>query len=163
MTRRIEYQVDVSAPLDQVWQAWTTEEGARTFFAPECKIDLRVGGAYEMYFDLAAPPGEKGGEGVTILAIQQEKLLSFTWNAPPDLQEVRGQHTHVTLSFQPAGENSTRIDLVHDGWGGGGQWDQALDYFTRAWGEVVLPRLQYRFEHGPVDWEDPPALGRTQK
>ena len=160
MERKISYSITVNAPLPNVWEAWTTEEGAKSFFAPDCRIDLRSGGAYEMYFNLDAPEGERGGEDLTILAIQPETMLSFTWNAPPDLPEVRGQMTHVTLLFEPSEEGKTRLHLIHDGWGEGGQWDQAFDYFTRAWGEVVLPRLEYRFEKGPVDWENPPALGR---
>jgi uncharacterized protein YndB with AHSA1/START domain len=156
MTRQISYQVQVPAPISEVWKAWTTEEGVKSFFAPECRIALRVGGAYEMYFDPSAPEGRRGGEGLTILAIQSEKMLSFTWNAPPHLSEVRGQLTHVTLYFHEAGENKTSLDFIHDGWGEGGEWDQAYEYFTRAWGEVVLPRFIYRFETGPVDWKNPP-------
>ncbi len=159
MTEQIKYQVSITAPLRQVWQAWTTEDGAKSFFASDCRIDLRIGGAYEMYFDTSAPEGERGGEGLTILAIQPERMLSFTWNAPPSLPDVRGQLTHVTIYFESLEENKTQLNLIHDGWGEGGQWDQAFEYFTRAWGEVVLPRLQYRFEHGPVDWDNPPKLG----
>ena len=161
MPKQITFQVVISAPLQEVWKAWTSQEGVVSFFAPACKIELRVGGSYEMYFDPDAPAGERGGEGLTILAIQEGKMLSFTWNAPPSLPEVRGQFTHVTLYFQEARQNQTALTLVHDGWGEGGQWDQAFDYFTRAWGEVVLPRLEYRFVHGPVDWENPPALGKA--
>lgn len=161
MSREISYEVQISAPVSEVWKAWTTKQGAKSFFAPECKIELRVGGAYEMYFDPEASPGKRGGEGLTILAIQEERMLSFTWNAPPTLPSVRGQLTHVTLRFQELQENRTALSLVHDGWGEGGEWDQAFDYFTRAWGEVVLPRLEYRFEHGPIDWQNMPALGKA--
>jgi uncharacterized protein YndB with AHSA1/START domain len=161
MPRQIEYEIRISTPVSQVWLAWTTNEGVRSFFAPECKIDLRVGGAYEIYFNPNGPAGERGGEGLTILAIQPERMFSFTWNAPPSLPKVRGQFTHVTLYFQESGKDQTTLTLVHDGWGEGGQWDQAFDYFTRTWGEVVLPRLEYSFREGPVDWEDPPNLGKA--
>jgi len=163
MHKQISYQITVPAPVSQVWEVWTTEPGAKTFFAPDCRIDLRVGGAYEMIFNPDAPEGERGGEGLTILALQPEKLLSFTWNAPPELPDVRGQLTHVSLHFEPLKKGKTKLSLCHDGWGEGGQWDQAFDYFTSAWGEVVLPRLLYRFESGPVDWEAPPALGQREK
>ena len=45
--RIITGEVIVPAPRNAVWDAWTTPAGARTFFAPQCKIDLRPGGAYE--------------------------------------------------------------------------------------------------------------------
>jgi uncharacterized protein YndB with AHSA1/START domain len=154
--RVIRGQVVVPAPVHEVWQAWTTEEGAESFFAPECHIDLRPGGAYEMLFVPDAPPGSRGGEGNVILAVQPLQMLAFTWNAPPSLPEVRDQRTHVVVRLSDAGAGSTRVTLRHDGWGQGGEWDTAFGYFTRAWNDVVLPRLVHRFEHGPVDWSNPP-------
>lgn len=142
----------VDASRKEVWNAWTTEDGAQSFFAPGCRIDLRVGGAYEMLFDLAAKPGEQGGEGMIITAIQPERMLSFTWNAPPHLAQVRDQMTHVVVRFQQQGADQTLVRLTHTGWGEGGQWDEALDYFRRAWAEIVMPRLQTRFTSGPIDW-----------
>jgi len=157
--RAVTAQIEVQASLDDVWEAWTTEAGARTFFAPACRIDLRPGGAYEMRFNLDAEPGLQGGEGNRLLAIQPGKLLSFSWNAPPELPTVRDQRTHVTVRFAAVGLQITHVWLRHDGWGAGGEWDQALGYFERAWGQVVLPRLRYRFEHGPLDWDHRPELG----
>jgi uncharacterized protein YndB with AHSA1/START domain len=160
MKKLISFQISVPAAINEVWAAWTTEEGANTFFAPKCKIDLKPGGAYEMLFDLDAPPGEQGGEGMIILALQPETMFSFTWNAPPSLPDVRGEMTHVVVYFIETSPTETLVRLDHDGWGEGGEWDQAFDYFTRAWGEIVLPRLKYRFEEGPIDWKNPPALGK---
>jgi uncharacterized protein YndB with AHSA1/START domain len=151
-------QVEVLAPLEDVWDAWTTESGVRTFFAPACRIDLHPGGAYEMLFNLGAEPGLQGGEGNRLLAIQPRAMLSFSWNAPPELPAVRWQRTHVSVRFASLGPQNTRVSLRHDGWGEGGEWDEAFRYFERAWKCVVLPRLRCRFEHGPIDWNHPPDL-----
>jgi uncharacterized protein YndB with AHSA1/START domain len=153
--RVIRGQVIVPAPLPEVWQAWATVEGAKSFFAPRCRIELRPGGAYEILFVPDAEPGSRGGEGNVVLAVQPERMLSFTWNAPPSLPQVRDQRTHVVIRFSEAKGGVTRVTLRHDGWGDGGEWDQAFQYFTRAWNDVVLPRLVHRFEHGPIDWNDP--------
>jgi hypothetical protein len=53
------------------------ESGAKTFLTTNCIIDLRPGGAYEMYFDLDAQQGYRGGEGCLILAIQSMQMPSF--------------------------------------------------------------------------------------
>ena len=152
MFRKIAADVIVSADIRKVWDVWTTEDGAKTFFAPDCKIDLVPGGVYEMYFDLTSPEGLRGGEGCRFLAIQPEEMLSFTWNAPPNLPIVRDQYTHVTVWFESK-PDGTKVSLIHDGWGTGGEWDQAYHYFDRAWNKTVLPRLKHRFENGPVDWQ----------
>jgi uncharacterized protein YndB with AHSA1/START domain len=148
----------VPADLEAVWEAWTTEEGIRSFFAPDACVELKVNGAYEMYFDPGAEPGSRGAEGVRILALHPGKMLAFTWNAPPHLPEVQGQWTHVIVRLRRLEADRTEVTLHHDGWGTGGQWDRAFEYFQRAWGQVVLPRLQYRFSIGPVDWDHPPDL-----
>lgn len=93
-------EILVDAFLSDVWEAWTTESGAKTFFAPDCKIDLRPGGAYEMYFDPDAPQGLRGGEGCQILALEGTEMLSFTWIAPPSMPEIRSQFTHVVVRLE---------------------------------------------------------------
>jgi len=161
--RVIRGQVIVEAPVEQVWDACTTEEGVKSFFAPACNIDLRVDGSYEILFDPAAEPGQRGAEGVRILALEPKRMLSITWNAPPDMPYVRKQWTHVVIRFEELRGDRTRVALTHDGWGEGKEWDEAFAYFTKAWRDVVLPRLKYRFSVGPVDWNNPPKLNRLSR
>jgi len=153
--RVIRQEVSIEAPMEDVWEAWTTEKGVCSFFAPASRIDLRVGGAYEILFDPMAPPGERGAEGTRVLAFQRPRMLAFTWNAPPHLGDVRAQFTHVQIWLQAEEADRTLVMLIHSGWGAGGQWDEAFAYFGRAWGEVVLPTLAERFTRGPIDWSDP--------
>lgn len=155
MERYIRFQLELKATPEEVWDAWAT---AHTFFAPQSKIELRPGGAYEMYFNLAAQPGSRGGEGVVFLALQRPHMLSFTWNAPPELAEVRQEHTHVTVRLEALPDGGTRVDFCEDGFGKGGQWEERIQYFRNAWSKVVLPRLAYCFDKGPVDWANPPDL-----
>lgn len=157
--RAVKLSVEVGAPVDDVWRAWTTDDGIQSFFAPGSNVEARPDGPYEIYFNPTAEPGLRGADDMRVLAVQPPTLLSFTWNAPPSLPAAREQRTHVTVRLHALGDARTHVSLTHDGWGDGGEWDEAFDYFVRAWGEVVLPRLQWCFEHGPVDWNDPPTLG----
>jgi len=90
-------------------------------------------------------------------------MLAFDWSAPPDMPEVRRQRTHVVVRLHRINAGRTRVIVTHDGWGAGGEWDRAFEYFTRAWLDVVLPRLVHRFAVGPVDWDDPPRLEAAPK
>ena len=89
--RAIRAETIVNASQDEVWGAWATEEGVKSFLAPACNVDVRVDGPYEIFFDPEAEPGRRGAEGAKILALQPKKMLSITWNAPPELSEVRKQ------------------------------------------------------------------------
>lgn len=149
--RAIDKSIEVPASLDDAWAAWTTREGIVSFFAPDAKVEARVGGPFQIYIDPGAAPGAKGADDMRFLALQPKKMLSFDWNAPPHLPEARAQRTFVVVRFEPLGDKLTRVSLHHTGWGDGGQWDQAYSYFDRAWGNV-LANLKKRFEQGPQDW-----------
>lgn len=149
--RAIDKRIEVPASLDEVWAAWTTREGIVSFFAPDARVEARVGGPFQIFIDPGAAPGAKGADDMRFLALQPKRMLSFDWNAPPHLPEARAQRTFVIVRLEPLGDQLTRVSLHHTGWGDGGQWDQAYAYFDRAWGNV-LANLKKRFEQGPQDW-----------
>jgi len=88
-SRVVRKEVRVNASIEKVWKAWTTNEGATRFFAPKARIELTIGGRYELYFDLRAPKGSQGGEGCRVLSFLPMEMLSFEWNAPPEFPMVR--------------------------------------------------------------------------
>lgn len=151
--RMIHKEVLVKAPLPEVWDAWTTSEGIKTFFAPDAHVEARPDGPFEIYINPYAEPGMKGADEMRVLAVDHWKMLSFTWNAPPSLPQARKQRTVVILRFSSPSQNETLVTLTHVGWGDGGEWDRAYGYFEKAW-DNVLNNLQARFAKGPIDWTE---------
>jgi uncharacterized protein YndB with AHSA1/START domain/uncharacterized protein YciI len=135
--RTIEKTTIVAAPVEKVWWAWTTADGIKSFLAPDAKIELRVGGAYEIYFVPSAPEGSRGSEGCQVLAYLPREMLAFSWSAPPSMPAVRKMFTQVVVAFEPLDADRTRVRLVHHGWGSGPKWDQAYAYFDKAWAGVL--------------------------
>lgn len=141
----------VAAPIEAVWDAWTTQEGVTSFFAPAARVERRVGGAYEMYFLVTGPPGERGGEGLHFLELEPPRRFLIEWNAPPHFGPLRGQKTWVEVTLAEA-EGKTAVHLVHGGFGDVALgWTAVHDYFVAAWGRV-LANLVQRFASGPIDW-----------
>jgi uncharacterized protein YndB with AHSA1/START domain len=151
-------ELELAAAPEAVFDAFTSPEGIRTFFAPGAVVEPHVDGLYEIRFFPDNPRGQRGAEGMRILQFQRPSRLAFTWDAPPSIPEVRKQRTFVVLDFEALGEDRTRLRFRHAGWGHGPEWDAAYDYFDEAWGGVVLPRLVHRFAHGPLDWRALPRL-----
>ena len=129
-------QIVVSAPPPTVYRAWTTTEGLRTFMVPTARIDLREGGDLEILFDMSQPEGSRGSEGCVVVAFEPDRELAFTWNFPPSLPSIRGQHTIVRISFVAEGPG-TRVTLRQSGWRDDGEWPAGWSYFDRAWGRVL--------------------------
>jgi len=167
--RSIDKEIVVPAPINAVWQSWTTKAGIESFFAPEAEVDAKVGGAFHIHINPFGEAGMKGADDMRFMALQAPTMLSFDWNAPPSLPEIRKQRTFVVVRLADVDGKSTRVSLHHTGWGTGGEWDKAFAYFDRAWGNV-LASLKKRHETGPIDWTDwlarlkaPPAAASAPK
>ncbi len=138
--RAIHHEVIAARPRASVWKQWTTAEGLR-FVVKDARVDLRPGGFYEWYFLENNPPGLRGSEGCRILSFLPERMLSFTWNAPPELKRTRAQHTWVVVQLEDA-PGGTKVMLDHLGWPANGladdpQWRETFTYFERAWARVL--------------------------
>jgi len=156
--RELRFRFPIHAPRGEVWKTLSTEEGLKSFFSPNINVEMKVGGAFEILFSDEEPQGQRGSEGMIILALEEERLLSFTWNAPPTIPSVRHQRTVVHVYLEDRGLEETEILFVNSGYGAGEEWQKARDYFHRAWGRIVLPRLKSVIEEGPYDWENAPEM-----
>ncbi len=146
--RQVIHEVTINAPTATLWNHWTTLSGLQTLFIPpkpplQGKIELRPNGPYELYFLMDNPEGMRGGEESRIIAYQDERMLSFTWKNTPDWT-IRPFLTHVIVTFEELTPRQTRLRLAQSGFGDGGEWDTAYEYFTDAWARV-LNRLVTRY------------------
>ena len=141
--RILHKEATVASPIDRVWWAWTTSEGMASWWAKTSWIELRVGGPFELYFLLDGRRGMQGSEGCRILSYRPNEMLSFSWNFPPSIPEIRGEHTWVVLKFVRLGQSKTKVVLDQLGWKKGHSWKAGWKYFDEAWA-TVLQRLKTR-------------------
>jgi uncharacterized protein YndB with AHSA1/START domain len=135
----------VNEPLDAAWLRWTTTAGLATFFGEKQNFELRPGGPFEILFSMEAPEGQRGSEGCSVLSYETQRMLSFSWNAPPKFPAQRSERTWVVVSFAAEGAGMTRVRLVHQGWvehiatapAEADNWRQVRTYFTAAWPNVL--------------------------
>ncbi len=149
--RALHAEVIVNAPLQAVWQAWSTNEGVRSFMAPKANIDLRIGGAYEIFFNPA--DDRMSTKGMKVLAYIPGEMLAFEWCLPKDeFPQFKDSRGWVVVQLSPIGASQTRVRVTHLGWGQGAEWDRAYAHMERGWTELTQ-RLAARFEKGPMDWQ----------
>lgn len=141
--RRVEHEVVVAALPQDAWEAWVDPARVTNFLGEQARIDLHIGGRYEIIFLPDAPEGERGSETCRILAYLPGEMLAFSWNAPPKLAEIRFRHTWVVVTFRGPPGGPTRIRLVQTGFGEGPVWDEDFAYFQRAWGTVLAGCRDY--------------------
>ena len=135
--RSLVMETVVAAGTSDVWSAWASSEGIAAWWdPPETRIDLRIGGPFELLFAMDQPEGRRGSEGCQYLAYVPGEMVAFTWNAPPHLA-LRETNTWVVITFASLNETSTAVRLVHTGFLEGPDWDAYMEYFVDAWGYVL--------------------------
>jgi uncharacterized protein YndB with AHSA1/START domain len=145
-SRILRKEVLVPATREEIWHAWTTTEGITSFFAPEAKIELWPGGAFELYFRLNNPEGERGSEGCKVISFYPMDYVSFTWNAPPEYATVRhsGDYARVIVEIDRHDDELYKVTLTHLDFGEGEEWGKVYEYFDHAW-DSVLANLKEKF------------------
>ncbi len=100
-TTQIYLECKIQKDIKTVWKLLSTEEGLKSFFAPDIDVEFKVGGKFKILFDMDQPAGYGGSEGMIILNIEPESMLSFTWSAPPTIPDIRAQMTVVHMYLEP--------------------------------------------------------------
>lgn len=137
-------EIEVPAPVSEVWRAFSTSEGLSTWLFPNATVDLKPGGDWTVHF-----PGGGSGGG-TIVSFVPEKELVIAALSPEKFPTVRTERTRAVFDFEPRG-NATVVRLTQSGWKSGEEWTKAYEYLV-AGNAQLMATLHKRFAEGPVDW-----------
>lgn len=138
-------ELEVPAPLHDVWKAFTTSQGLESWLAPKAVVDLRPGGDWVVSF-----PGGSSTGGGTIVSFVPEKELALAALAPDQFPHVRAERTRAVFTFEAHGD-ATVVRLRQTGWKTGKEWDSAYEYLIAGNAEL-MSALHRRFAVGPIDW-----------
>lgn len=143
--KQLVIELEVPAPLPDVWQAFSTSEGLSTWLGPHATVDLRPGGDWLVHF----PGGSTGGGTIVSFVPQKELVISAL--APDAFPTVRATRTRAVFTFEADG-GSTIVRLTQSGWQPGTEWNRAYEYLV-AGNAQLMAMLHRRFLTGPIDWE----------
>jgi uncharacterized protein YndB with AHSA1/START domain len=138
-------EVEVPAPVREVWHAFATSEGLSTWLFPNATVELKPGRDWIVRF----PGGSTGGG--TIVSFVPEKELVIAAMAPEKFPTVRAERTRAVFTFEARGQ-ATVVRLTQSGWKSGDEWTKAYEYLV-AGNAQLMATLHKRFVDGPTDWE----------
>jgi len=137
MVEPLTYKMDIAAPRDRVWRAWTTPQGLASWLCLRANIKPVVGGKFELFWNPdETRPESDSTLGCRVLSIDRPRLLHFTWRGSDEVADVMNAPdapvTDVKVDLFPT-LDGTRLELTHTGWGDGPSWERAREWFDRAW------------------------------
>lgn len=122
----------------KAFEMFTSNERLESWLTTEAAVEPVRGGKYELFWN----PSDKEHNSTLncrVTAIEPDKFLSFEWKGPTqfgDFMNDADPLTHVVVFFIPCREESgdgTNVYLVHSGWRSSPAWEEARQWFERAW------------------------------
>lgn len=154
-TRVLQQEIVVNATPAEVWEAFTTAEGLKSWAVPAAWVDFRVGGSWETSYDPAATQGDPANIRNRILSYQPTSMISIqAVQAPPGFEHAELLENLLSVfTFEPVSAHHTLVVAAGVGYVQGEGYDALYEFFRRG-NRWTLERLRERFESGPVDWEE---------
>lgn len=152
-TTTLSHELVIAAPAADVWAAFATAEGWRSWAVPVAWDAPIEPDTIETSYSPDARPGDATTIRQRILARIPGRLLVFrTVKAPDGFPHFETfARTTGFVEIEPLGEGRSRVRLTGTGYAGD-EAGRALLGFFRDGNRVSLERLRDRFVSGPVDW-----------
>jgi uncharacterized protein YndB with AHSA1/START domain len=151
--RVLQQSVVVPARLADVWAAFTTAEGWKSWAVPVAGVDFRVGGIVETSYRADAKLGDSTNIKNRFLSYLPQRMVSFQIaQTPPGFPHPElGRTLFSVVELEDLGDTRVRVTLSQLGYRAGAGYD-ALYKFFEAGNAWSLQQLHKRFAEGPVDW-----------
>ena len=140
--RIIHQHVVLPCAAHRAFQMFTIDEYVESWLTVVADIEPVAGGKYECFWD---PEDRENNStiGCKVTAVTEDKLIAFEWRGPIQFKPFMNNAdplTHVVVIFIPIGTETnpeTDVQLIHSGWRGTEEWEEARLFFVRAWRQAL--------------------------
>lgn len=146
-TRSHETQIEIDAPIEEVWRAITEAREIEKWFAPKAEVTPGVGG--KMFGSWG--PGMEGTQLIEVwepnrhLRLIEERDRTFGC-AGTDSAKTSERVRLVVDYYLESNQGKTTLRLVHSGFGASSDWDGEYDGTRQGW-PGFFRVLKYTLEH----------------
>lgn len=136
----------IEASVAEVWRAWTTTEGIKSWMVAEGDIDLKVGGlmrtGYQAGTDLAGPNAIHN----TIIAYDPERMLAIRVSRAPEKFPFKKAISEVwtVIYLSPVSPKQTQVTVRMLGYRDDEEHNKMREFFAYG-NKVTLDALEKRF------------------
>ena len=141
MDKVIHLSTKLHCDSKRAFKFFTENRSLESWLVTLAEVEPVIGGNYELFWE---PEDRENNStiGCKVTALEPNQMIAFEWRSPKQFRHFANNAdplTHVVVSFYPDGEWTT-IHLIHSGWRGTPEWEEARQWQERAW-TVALDAL----------------------
>jgi len=128
------FEVEIDAGIDDIWHAFTTTEGLKSWVAPLADVDLKVGGKWRANYKKNGKLGDASTIENTILCYDPKRMISLKATGFPAGFKFKdaAKDTWSIFYFTPVSESKTKITVVGLGYTDTDQSKKMRSFFETA-------------------------------
>ena len=132
--QRVVDEFEIGASLDDVWNAFTTTDGLKSWVTPLSDIDFRVGGKWRANYNQGGRLGDETTIENTILCYDPKRMLSLKATGFPKGFEFveAAKETWTVFYFTRVSDVKTKITIVGLGYTNSEQSKKMRAFFKPA-------------------------------
>lgn len=126
--------VILNTTVEEAFRMFTENELLESWLTVKADVVPEPGGKYELFWE-PDDPENNSTIGCKVLAVEHPGFINFEWKGPKQYKHFMNDVkplTNVTIMFSPQ-EDGAKVTLVHTGWRGSAEWEEARQYFVNAW------------------------------
>ena len=124
----------VNAPVDEVWDAFTTSRGQEGWNVAKAEFELKVGGRWRTHYSKEGVLGDENSIEHTILSYDPKRMVSFRTIKFPKSFPFKESFSRVwhVLYLEPLGPKQTKVTLKGLGYGEDEESKKCRAFFERG-------------------------------
>ena len=139
---------ELDCTIHSAFEMFTVNEMLGKWLTEKANIEARVGGKYELFWD-PSNPEDNSTIGCKITGIELDRFISFEWKGPKQFKDFMNSadpltHVVIFLSSREDERDKTNLFLFHSGWRKTQEWQEARNYFDKAW-KIAIENLKKCF------------------
>ncbi len=134
MDKIIYHSISLECTTHRAFEFFTLNKHLEKWLTEVAHVESRIGGKYELFWN----PEDRMNDstiGCKILAMVTDRFLCFEWKGPKQFKHFMNNVrplTNVTVFFLP-NHGGTEVHLLHTGWRDSVDWEEARQWFDKAW------------------------------
>lgn len=128
------FEIEIDASVEDLWAAFTTSEGLRSWVAPLADVDFRVGGKWRANYNKDGKLGDDSTIENTILCYDPKRMISLKATGfPKDFAFAEAaRETWSVFYFTAVSDTKTKITVVGLGYNDTEQSKKMRSFFATA-------------------------------
>jgi len=140
----------ISAPIERVWEAWTTDAGLQSWLAPHAEIDFRISGKMRTNYNPAGSLDDPSTIENTVLAYDPFRMISIRVSKAPEGFPFPNAiyEMWTVMYFEALSADQTQIRVVANGFSSEDE-SQSMRAFFDQGNAQTIQQMQERIPAAP--------------